>query len=499
MESPGEFSPQDMDQIHAEALDYHHLTLNQRLETETDLEHRRDLESAITVAESVKVEGGTALAIGGYARDEALRRLGHDIHSKDIDLEVYGLEYERLLEVLDNLGEVNVVGASFGVIKLGNLDISIPRRDSKVDRGHKGFVVTGDPGMSVKEAARRRDFTMNALALNPLTGELIDEYGGLEDLRRGVIRATDPELFGDDPLRVLRAMQFAGRFGMEIDPETVELCRGLDLSELSSERVGEEWAKLLLKSPQPSVGLEAARQLGVVDQLHPELAALVDTPQEPEWHPEGDVWVHTKMVVDAAAGIIRREQLAGDHALTIMLAALCHDLGKPPTTTYNEGKGRITSHAHDTAGVEPTKDFLAELHTKREIVSQVTVLVREHLYPAMHPDASDGAVRRLAGRLAPATIRDLVMVAESDHRGRELVWDGFPQGRALLEKAEALRVEMSAPRMLVMGRHLLDIGYKEGPATGAVLRELYQAQLDGKFDDVQGGLEYLRGQRTDEA
>ena len=291
----------------------------ERANREGDSTLATDLRFSYKIAEAIRDSGGRALAVGGYARDVAITALcGQEQISKDIDIEVYGLGFDSLHEHLNGFGKVDLVGASFGIAKVTNpntgsiIDFSIPRQDSKVDVGHRGFQITGDPDMTVREAARRRDLTINALAIDPLTGEMIDEYGGLQDVKDRILRATDANLFTDDPLRVLRVMQFAGRFNFTVADETVDLCRGLDLTEVSAERIGEEWIKLMTKSYRPSVGLEVARELGVLDQLHPELAILDKIEQEPEWHPEGNVWNHTKHTVDAAARVVRDEKLQGD-------------------------------------------------------------------------------------------------------------------------------------------------------------------------------------------
>ncbi len=445
---------------------------------------REMLNLALEIAKEIQRNDGRALLVGGYARDEALRRRGYAIDSKDVDVEVYGIAVPLLLEILRKFGRPNTVGAAFGVIKLGDLDVSIPRKDSKIGEGHRGFLISGDPHMSIKEAARRRDFTINALALDPLSGEIIDHWGGMEDIAKKVLCATDHELFKDDPLRVLRAMQFAGRFGFAIDRDTLKICREMDLSSLSKERIREEWVKLLLKSPKPSVGLEAARELGILEKLHPELQALVGTPQDAIWHPEGDVWVHTNMVVDEAAVVVREKSLSEDRALVVLLGALCHDLGKPATTAVNDA-GRITSREHSEKGVEPTKSFLRSIDMPHHVTEKVVPLVREHLFPSLNRGANNGAVKRLAQRLHPATVQELVMVGYSDHKGRGTPWDGYPAGEELLKKAERLSVETSKPAPFLLGRDLIAMDMAPGMAMGKVLKEVFEQQLNDKIKTVE--------------
>src|SRR5215213_7098709 len=257
-------------------------------------------EKVLSLARAIHDAGGRALLVGGCVRDELMGK-----QPKDWDLEVYDLDAARVREILDLFGSVNVVGESFTVYKLGHdLDVSIPRRERKSGRGHKGFVIEGDPSMSVAEAARRRDFTINAILQDPLTGELIDPYEGQRDLQERVLRAVSSETFAEDSLRVLRAAQFAARFEFDISPETVELCRNVDLTDLPAERIWGEMEKLLLQAQHPSVGLEWLHQLGAIEKLFPEIQSLIGVPQDREWHPEGDVFVHTKLVVDRARELI---------------------------------------------------------------------------------------------------------------------------------------------------------------------------------------------------
>ncbi len=281
------------------------------------------------IATAVRDAGGRAFFVGGWVRDRIMGR-----ESTNVDIEVFGLPADRLRTLLESFGRVEAVGASFQVFKLGDLDISLPRRDSKAGRGHKGFEVTGDPFMSIEEAARRRDFRINAILWDPLTAEYEDPFDGRGDIERRVLRVVDPATFTDDSLRALRAIQFAARFSLTVDDEARELCRSMPLDDLPAERVWGEIEKLLL-SPQPSIGLAIALEIGIIEKLFPELKALDGCPQEPEWHPEGDVWVHTLQVVDQARQ--RIDDLAHPQQIAIMLGALCHDLGKPKVTRFFDG------------------------------------------------------------------------------------------------------------------------------------------------------------------
>ncbi|CAN5874841.1 hypothetical protein BH24ACI1_BH24ACI1_09210 [soil metagenome] len=444
-------------------------------------------EKITKLARTIKEQGGRAMLVGGCVRDELM-----GIEPKDFDIEVYGIEPQKLREILDSFGQVNAVGEAFTVYKLGNdLDVAIPRREKKVGRGHKGFVVEGDAQMSFEEAAKRRDFTINAILQDVLTGEIIDFYNGREDIKRKILRVVSRETFAEDSLRVLRAAQFAARFEFEIDAETVEICRQIDLTDLPKERIWGELEKLLLKARKPSIGLQWLYNLGVVDQLFPEMKALVSVPQEKEWHPEGTVDQHTLLVVDRARELI--DDLPYAKQVTVMLGALCHDFGKPATTQFFDGRWR--SHAHDEAGVEPTISFLDKLGIYTingfDVREQVVQLVRYHLKPGefykVRETLGDGAFRRLARKVEPDL---LYRVSRADTLGRNAPWlppetyfDAVPQ-EWFIKRAKELAVETEAPKEILMGRHLLELGLKKSPQIGEIIKAVYEMQLDGKVTNL---------------
>jgi tRNA nucleotidyltransferase (CCA-adding enzyme) len=442
----------------------------------------------LQLAKTVDENGGRAMLVGGCVRDELM-----GLEPKDWDVEVYGIEAGKLKEILDTFGTVHTVGEAFTVYKLGSdLDVSLPRRERKTGHGHRGFVVDGDPEMSFEEASRRRDFTINAILQDALTGEIIDCFGGREDIERRVLRAVSAETFPEDSLRVLRAAQFAARFEFDIDPETVEICRAIDVTDLPSERIWGELEKLLLLAERPSVGLRWLYDLGVVRQLFPEMEALVGVPQEPAWHPEGDVDVHTLMVADEARKLI--DDLPYEKKVAVMLGALCHDFGKPPTTRFFDGRWR--SHDHDEAGVPPTHTFLDKLGVYTingfDVRNQVEQLVRYHLkpgafYKTKNP-VGDGAFRRLA-RKVEADL--LYRVAKADSLGRNPDWlpaekrFGSEAQEWFIEKVRELNVEHRAPSPILMGRHLIEMGLKPGPLFKKILDAVYELQMDGKVTNLE--------------
>ncbi len=449
------------------------------------------LETARAIAVAVRNAGGRALIVGGWVRDQLL---GHP--SKDLDVEIFGVAQEHLPALLNAFGRVEPVGQSFPVYKVvrpdgGDIDVALPRRESKRGRGHKSFDVIGDPSMTVEEAARRRDFTINAIAWDPLTDTYEDPCNGRADLDSGVLRAVDLSTFGDDSLRVLRAIQFAARFEFALEDATAALCRSIPLDDLPAERVWGEIGKLLLQAAHPSIGLALALDLGVVDRLFPELKALVGCKQEPEWHPEGDVWTHTLMVVDQARQ--RNTDLPRPQQVAVMLGAVCHDFGKPATTAFVDG--RIRSLDHEEAGIAPTTAFLDRLNVHSmdgfDVRRQVLGLVAQHLKPGAFYKAgnvSDGAFRRLALKV---DLELLARLARADCHGRTGVFDCSAMDW-FVDRARALGVEHQPPPPLLLGRHVLALGLAPGPKVGEVLRVVYDAQLDGTVTTVEQAIDHAR-------
>ena len=431
------------------------------------------------IATAVRNAGGRALIVGGWVRD---RLMGlPEPEQSNIDLEVFGIPGDRLRALLETFGRVEAVGESFQVYKLGDVDVSLPRRDSKAGRGHKGFIVTGDSGMSIDEAARRRDFTVNAISQDPLTGEYFDPFGGRADLDRRLLRMVDATTFADDSLRVLRAVQFAARFEFALDEATATLCRTIPLDDLPSERVWGEVEKLLLQARRPSIGFELAMQLGVIDKLFPEVKALSGCPQEPEWHPEGDVWVHTLQVIDRAR--TRIHDLERPQQIAVMLGAVAHDLGKPATTAFVDG--RIRSMDHEDQGVPPATAFLDRLNIYTidgyDVRKQVLGMTAQHLKPGswykVRDEVGDGAFRRLAHKV---DLELLARVAKSDCEGRKPGTFDCTAMDWFLDRARSLGVEHRPPAPILLGRHLLELGMKPGPRVGEVLKIVYEQQLDNQ-------------------
>jgi tRNA nucleotidyltransferase (CCA-adding enzyme) len=433
-----------------------------------------------------------AYLVGGCVRDWLL-----GIENKDYDIEVFGLAYDQLAAALGRWGKVDLVGRSFGVAKLTvapgrTYDFSIPRRDSKTAPGHKGFQVSFDATLTPREAAARRDYTINSLMYDPREEQILDFFGGQSDLRAGILRHTSAA-FPEDPLRVLRGMQFAARFNLTAAPETVDLARSIrqTFPELAKERVREEWFKWAEKSVTPSLGLKFLEQTEWIEHF-PELAAIRGVRQDPGWHPEGDVFTHTCHCCDALVKLEDWQKADPASRIVYMLAVLTHDLGKAVTTekAWKRGEWRIISPGHEDAGAGLADSFLERIGAPRAIRDRVRPLVANHM--AHFQTVSDRAVRRLARRLEPENIHGLLVVMTADAFGRPPRPHQIPGAvLAIAEKAGELEVRNRAPRPILLGRHLVDLGFAPGPELGEYLRKAYEAQLEGAFHDLRGAFHWL--------
>ena len=432
------------------------------------------------VARAVRDAGGRALFVGGQVRDRLLGR-----PSADVDVEVFGLPLQRVESILGARGRTRTVGRSFGVIRIDGLDadFSLPRRDNKTGPGHRGFAVEVAPDLDFADAARRRDFRINSMGFDPLTGELLDPHGGRADLAAKRLRVTDPAHFAEDPLRGLRAAQFAARFELRPDRELIALAARLDLGELAPERVFAELRKLLLLGVRPAIGFDLLRRTGLV-RFFPEAEALVGVPQDPRWHPEGDVWTHTLLALDRAAELRRGDGAGGADDEAFMFAVLCHDFGKPLVTS------NLRSPGHDRAGVEPARRFLDRLRAPRRLTERVCALVRDHLAPAwfVRDEAGPRAYRRLARRLdaAGADLELLERVAAADHLGRTTpaaLAGRFREGPVFLERARAALPGLAPPAPAVQGRHLVARGFAPGPRMGRLLAACREVQDETGWSD----------------
>lgn len=439
-----------------------------------------DLEAAKRIAELAVQRGGRAYFVGGFVRDELIGRKDDPL---DIDIEVHGVKPEELREILSEVGEVLQYGSSFGIYGLSghDIDIAMPRKEHATGRGHRDFEVFVDPFIGPGEAARRRDFTINAMMQDVLSGEVLDPFGGQKDLEKGVLRHVDDESFAEDPLRVLRCAQFAARFtkpgvakqpeNFTVAPETIALCRSMDLSALSRERVEGELKKALLKAAKPSVFFEVLRQMDQLGLWFAELGQLIGLAQDPVYHPEGDVWVHSMQVLDRAA--LCRDKVSEPYRF--MLLALLHDLGK--ITATEEIKGRIHAYGHETQGLPLIEAFLRRITGEEAVISYVLNMAALHMKPNM--SASSGASVKSTNRMfdEAADPRDLVYMALCDKPvmsgSRPFTGDpGFLFGRL-----KAYEDTMAKP--YVAGRDLVEAGLKPGQDFAELLAYAHKLRLAG--------------------
>lgn len=413
------------------------------------------------------------------------------IASKDIDIEVFNLDIDSLVSILQTFGKTDSVGKSFGVIKLTyngeHYDFSLPRIDSKTGDGHKGFQITTSIEISPLVAASRRDFTFNAISQNCITGEIYDPFNGGQDLMNKILRHTSAA-FSEDPLRVLRGMQFCARFGLEAEGSTILLCQNIKHSfqELPKERIWGEFQKLFLKGKKPSLGMEFLKATKWLENFT-ELYLLMGCRQNPTWHPEGDVWQHTLHVMDAAAEICEREGIVWEEREIIMAGAMCHDLGKVSTTTED-----LRSPGHDVAGIEPTFSLLEKIGFPISNRAKVAFLVEKHMVHCSIETPTKKMVRRLK-RLCQEnglTIEMLGNVIEADHSGRPPLAKGMPETFLTILRLSNEMPERIEP--LVMGRHLIGLGWEPSSEMGKELKRLFQLQLDGEFDELEGGLQLVK-------
>ena len=424
------------------------------------------------IAMAVRDAGGRTFYVGGFVRDKLL-----GIENKDVDIEVHGIEPEALYRILETVGEPITYGKSFGVFALRkeDLDIAMPRRERAFGAGHRDFEIDVDPYIGTEGAARRRDFTINSIMEDVLTGEIVDHFGGREDIANKVIRHIDPETFIEDPLRVLRGAQFAARFNFTIAPDTIELCREIDLSALSKERVEEELKKALLKADRPSIFFEELRKM---DQLHTwftELEPLIGLEQDPIYHPEGDVWTHTMEVVDRAAAF--RDKVSDPYRF--MLLALTHDLGKIVTTA--EKGGRIHAYEHETKGMPLVESFIKRLTNERDVIAYVKNMVPLHMRPNISAYSKPGVKSTNRMFDEAAAPEDLIWFAAADRP----VFAGSDEftgdNEFLFGRLRTFEETMAKP--YVTGRDLIDAGLEPGEDFSEILAYAYKLRLAGVDKD----------------
>ena len=440
------------------------------------------MEMARAVAEAVARAGGRTYYVGGFVRDRLLGR-----ENKDIDIEVHGISVQTLEGILDSLGERLTMGASFGIMGLKHyeLDIAMPRSERATGRGHRDFAVIVDPFIGPEKAARRRDFTMNALMQDVLTGEVLDFFGGVADMRRGILRHVDDESYGEDPLRALRAAQFAARFGFTVAEETRALSATMDLAALPGERILGELEKALLKADRPSVFFEELRKMRQLGVWFPEAEALIDLRQNPVFHPEGDVWTHSMQVLDEAATLRSRARFP----LRFMLSALCHDFGKAVTT--EEINGVLHAYDHEKAGLPLVQRFLHRLTREAKLSQYVLNMTELHMRPNMLVGSGAGTKSYMKLYDCALCPEDLLLLVKADYLGcaasqtdREAMYAAYVDTEKKLREMLALYDERMRQPYL-MGRDLIEAGLTPGPLFTEALAGAHKLRLAGRPKEEQ--------------
>ena len=428
----------------------------------------RDIQMAKEIALAVKQKGGTVYYVGGYVRDMLL-----GIDNKDIDIEVHGITLGELTEILDGFGQRLSMGESFGIFGLKGytIDIAMPRKEKLRGKGHRDFDTFVDPFIGTEKAAMRRDFTVNAMMMDVLTANVVDHFGGMEDLKNKILRHVCTESFPEDALRVLRAAQFAARFDFTVAEETVKLCQNISLTHLSCERVNEELKKALLKAKKPSVFFETLRRMNRLSEWFPEVEKLIGVEQNPKYHAEGDVWNHTMMVLDAAATLRER----AEHPCAFMLAALTHDFGKAICTEWRDGK--LCSYNHETEGLPLVKAFLNRITNENKVTHYVLNLVEHHMKPnTLAAQQSSVKATNKMFDLA-ASPQDLLLLAKADHLGQVLQGEAVDYDDFLESRLEIFQKTMEKP--FVMGRDLIEAGLEPNANFTEILQYAHKLRLAG--------------------
>ncbi|MDR1401452.1 MAG: HD domain-containing protein [Puniceicoccales bacterium] len=422
--------------------------------------------------------------VGGCVRDAIL-----EIPLIDFDIEVFGSSLESIEKLLTRRFTVENTGKSFCVLKICEfpIDISIPRVEVKTGTRHTNFKVSSAENCDIRTAASRRDFTINSIYFDIANEKIIDEFGGIGDLKSGILRHSS-EKFAEDQLRVLRGMQFAGRFKLKAARETIKLCRSLSIYDISRERIFSEWKKLMLRSTMPSLGLQFLRDCEWV-KFFPEIESLVTCMQDRKTHPEGSVFDHTCLSLDVFAETKVNSQRED---LIIGFATLCHDFGKPYVTTKDE-RG-IHHYGHDKIGIKPAKNFLNSIGAPNSLIEAVLPLVRWHMSPRFlyERDRSDSGILHLANDVE--RIDRLLRLCHIDFAGRMGWKDRYDEE---IEKhsrntAQRLGVFSNKPIPLIQGRHLLELGLSPSKRFSEILDTCFAAQLNCEFSDLPSGISHLQ-------
>lgn len=428
------------------------------------------------------LSSGRIYEVGGAVRD---RYLSESTRTKDRDYLVTGISYDELSDLLKRHGRVDLVGQSFGVIKFTEFhkkkqhtyDITLPRREQSTGTGHKEFAVDFDPHLSVEDDLERRDFTINAMALALDSEKLIDPLHGMVDLKNRQLRMTSATSFQDDPLRMIRAVQFAARFQFIVEPNTFKAMRSYAalISTVSAERIAEELNKLLLLAKKPSDGFRLMQSSGLLALIMPELNACVGVEQPGGYH-RYDVFEHTLLTIDAAPA-----------RLPLRLAALFHDITKPRHKRVVE-KG-ATFYGHEVSGALVAQEVMSRLRYSKELINTVSMLVQGHMFTT---NVSDKGLRRLIRRIGQENIFDLLDLRRADVVAQGM--GGSTDDVDELESAIRSELERKPPfgvaDLALNGKDIMKLfNIAPSPVVGRILDQLLEKVLDRPEDNSPERLE----------
>jgi len=429
-------------------------------------------DNALNILKQIRSAGFTATFAGGAVRDKLLGRTPKD----------YDIATNALPEQIEELFEKTVaVGKAFGVIMVvqNNIETEVAtfREDAGYQDGRRPDSVTF---CGAEEDAKRRDFTVNGMFYDPIKDEVIDYVGGKVDLEKKIIRAIgDPERrFAEDHLRMLRAVRFAHTLGFTIDPATRTAIQNhaSDLSKISIERIENEFSRTLSESIRPGDALRELVDLGLMEHIVPEVLPMIGQEQPPEYHPEGDVFEHTVLMLNLMSNPMR------ELAYTVLL----HDVGKPDTAFQAED--RLRFHGHDKKSAEMAEDILRRLKLPTKEIKRIIIAIAGHMRFKDVPKMNKSTLRKLMG----AETFDLELeLHRVDCEGSHGLLDNYD---FLRKKAEEMANEPVLPESWVTGRDLIDLGVPPGPQIGTLLKLAYDAQLEGRFEKRNDLLDWLKKQ-----
>lgn len=418
-------------------------------------------ENLINIFYEIHENGGYPFICGGFVRDILMNK-----QNKDIDIEVFGIKYEKMVEILKKYGNPKIVGSSFKIILMGIYEFSIIEEEFEKN--------------TLQNYASRRDFTINSMYIDLLENNLIDFFNGRKDIENKIIKAVKLENLSEDPLRIIRLAQFKARFDFKIEEETDTYAKQniQKINKIAPERIFIEIEKILLKSKQPSIAFRWLDKIGWLEMMFPELSKLNYIEQGKKYHPEGDAFTHTMLCIDALS--------LEERDITTMIAILFHDIGK--------GMIKITGdddckhfYMHEKAGADAIKSILYRITSNKELIDNVKKLIYYHMYP-LHTinNISTKSIKKIASKV---DFEKLMKVHKADMCGKGIDNPEISHIPKLIDLYNDIKSEM---KPLIKGQDVINLGIKSGKEIGYILKKLYEAQQEELFFTYEEGLQYLK-------